>query len=100
MLVKRTPTRRRFLKSAMGACAVAAAGPTIIPISALGAETKPAPSNRITMGFIGLGGQGQYDMGNLLGHKEVQGVAVCDCDKSARDAAKQSVEKKYAEQAK
>lgn len=94
------PTRRRFLKAAAGATALAAAGPTIIPISALGAEDRPAPSNRITMGFIGVGGQGKYDMGNLLGHKEVQGVAVCDCDQSERDKAKEQVEKRYAEQMK
>src|SRR5260221_13626448 len=93
-------SRRKFLKRAAATAAIATAGPTIIPITALGAEDKPAPSNRITMGFIGLGGQGTYDMGNLLGQKEVQGVAVCDCDKSARDKAKETVEKKYAAQTK
>jgi predicted dehydrogenase len=95
-------TRRRFLKRSAGtgaAVAVAAvAGPTIVPISALGAPDKPAPSNRIVMGFIGLGGQGTYDMGNLLGQKEVQGVAVCDCDQSATSKARQTVEKKYAQE--
>src|SRR5689334_5147294 len=93
-------SRRKFLKRAAGATALAAAGPTIIPISALGADDKPAPSNRITMGFIGVGGQGKYDMGNLLGHKEIQGVAVCDCDQSERDAARAQLEKRYAEQMK
>jgi predicted dehydrogenase len=94
------PTRRQFLKRATATAALAAAGPTIIPISALGADNKPAPSNRITMGFIGVGGQGTYDMGNLLGHKEVQGVAVCDCDKSASKQAKELIEKRYAAQIK
>src|SRR6188474_439545 len=90
-------TRRRFMKRAIGAAAVATAGPTIVPITALGAEERPAPSNRITMGFIGMGGQGTFDMGNLLGQREVQGLAVCDVDKRARDRARGEVERRYAE---
>jgi predicted dehydrogenase len=90
-------TRRRFMKRAIGAAAVGAVGPTIVPITALGAEERPAPSDRITMGFIGMGGQGTFDMGNLLGQREVQGLAVCDVDKRARDRARGEVERRYAE---
>ncbi len=67
--------RRLFLK---GAAAVAA--PLVIPASVFGAEGRPAPSNRITMGFVGVGGQGSGDMGGFMGFPEVQNVAVCDVD--------------------
>jgi hypothetical protein len=53
MMKRSRPTRRSFLKQA----AAVALAPCIIPTSALGAEGRPAPSNRITMGFVGVGGQ-------------------------------------------
>jgi len=37
--------------------------PTVIPISALGANERPTPSERITMGCIGLGGRGTVNVG-------------------------------------
>src|SRR5689334_359263 len=43
-------TRRRFLQGA-----AAAAAPLLIPSAALGQERKTAPSERITVGFIGCG---------------------------------------------
>lgn len=49
--------RRQFLKrTALAAGAVAL--PTIIPASVLGREGAVAPSERIVMGGIGLGGRG------------------------------------------
>jgi hypothetical protein len=87
-------TRRFFLKG----MAAAAAAPYIIPGSALGAEGRPAPSNRITMGFVGVGGQGSGDMGGFMGHPEVQAVAVCDVDYRARTGAKQRAEQRYAQE--
>ena len=73
-------TRRTFLKGV----AAATGGPAIIPASALGAGGRPAPSNRITMGFVGVGGQGTGDMGGFMGFPEVQAVAVCDVDSRLR----------------
>ena len=94
-------TRRRLLRRAAGAGAGAAAalGPTIVPSWVAGAsDGRPAPSGRINMAFVGVGGQGTYVMGNLLGHKEVQGIAVCDCDPAAAGRAKEAVERKHAAQ--
>ncbi len=54
MTVQRV-TRRRFVTTAAAACAA----PLVIRASALGAEGKPAPSNRITVGMIGVGRQAQ-----------------------------------------
>src|ERR1035438_3096301 len=88
----RTPlTRRRFLtRGAMAASAVAL--PYYIPASALGRDGAVAPSERIVMGGIGLGGRGSYDLGALLNEREVQWVAVCDVRKSHREAAKKVVD--------
>lgn len=66
-------SRRRFL----GVAAGAVAAPTIIPSSVLG---KNAPSNRINMGFVGLGNRGRGVMTALLNHEKAQGLAVCDVD--------------------
>ena len=48
--------RRDFLRTA----AAAIAAPTIVPASAPGSDDAAAPSNRIVMGMIGVGGQGSY----------------------------------------
>src|SRR5687768_2596075 len=95
MKAKGQLTRRRFVKGAVGAAAAGALGPTIVPRSVLGAEERPAPSNRVNMGFIGMGGQGTHDMLALLGQREVQALAVCDVDKRHRDRARENVERRY-----
>ena len=87
-------TRRLFLKGV----AAAAAAPYFIPASALGAEGRPAPSDRITMGFVGVGGQGTGDMGGFMQFPEVQAVAVCDVDYRHRMRAKQNAESRYAKE--
>jgi predicted dehydrogenase len=87
-------TRRQFLtRGAMAASAVAV--PCIIPISALGRGGAVAPSERIVMGGIGLGGRGSYDLGWILTQKDVQWVAICEVLKSRREAAKNLVDGKY-----
>jgi predicted dehydrogenase len=90
----RTPlTRRRFLtRGAMAAGAVAL--PYYIPGSALGLDGALAPSERIVMGGIGLGGRGSYDLGAMLNERDVQWVAVCDVLRSKRQAAKNMVDSK------
>ncbi|MEN6577645.1 MAG: gfo/Idh/MocA family oxidoreductase, partial [Phycisphaerales bacterium] len=78
-----TLTRRRFLaQGAMAAGAVAL--PYHIPASALGLGGAVAPSERIVMGGIGMGGRGSYDLGYILTQPDVQWVAVCDVLKGKR----------------
>jgi predicted dehydrogenase len=90
----KTLTRRRFLKRvAMAASAVPL--PYFIPASALGRDGAVAPSERIVMGGIGIGGRGSYDLGVMLAERDVQWVAVCDVLKSKREAAKNAVDGKY-----
>ncbi len=86
--------RRSFLKGALGAGAGIGLF-NIVPASALGLGGRPAPSNRIVMGCIGLGGQGSGNMGAFLGQPDTQVVAVCDVDKNHLAGAKGTVDGRY-----
>lgn len=72
-------TRRNFLKQAVvGAAAVAC--PTIVSSRVFGSG---APSNRISIGFIGLGNQSRLDLPTFLYNEDVQVVAVCDVNEGS-----------------
>jgi len=88
-------SRRRFLAEAAGATVAAVGFPYFVPSSALGQTGTVAPSNRIVIGCIGVGGQGTGNMRGFLGKNEVQVVAVCDVDKDHQDKAKKIVDDKY-----
>ena len=88
-------SRRQFLTRSLAASS-AFAVPNIIPASALGRGGAVAPSERIVMGAIGLGGRGSGDLGWLLGEANVQFVAVCDVRKGNREGAKNAVDGRYA----
>jgi predicted dehydrogenase len=86
-------TRRQFLaRGAIGASAVTL--PCFIPASALGRDGAVAPSERIVMGGIGIGGRGSYDLSVLLTMPEVQWVAVCDVLERQRQIAKNMVDRR------
>jgi predicted dehydrogenase len=87
-------SRRGFLKRSAGA-GLAAAGFTILPSSALGLDGNVAPSERITLGGIGIGNRGAYDLGCFLEQKDVQFLAVCDVKKVRRDAVKKIADKHH-----
>ena len=92
-----TLTRRQFLtRGAMTAGAVAL--PCLIPVSVLGRNGAVAPSERIVMGGIGIGGRGSGDLGVMLGMADVQWVAVCDVLKRQREAAKSMVDRQQGNQ--
>jgi hypothetical protein len=99
-------SRRRFLHRTAAALGAALAGPAIVPASALGRNGLIPPSERVVMGFIGVGGQGgghllggawTYVAGGYAGRKDVQVVAVCDVWRDRRDKACQKVNDHYAE---
>jgi predicted dehydrogenase len=83
-------TRRRFLKVAS---ASAFAAPLILRSNVLGAD---APSNRITLGFIGMGRQNRSLLGSFLRLAGTQVLAVCDVDRTRRDHAQKMVNDHYA----
>lgn len=71
----------------MGLAAGVAAFPAIIPSTALGRGGRPAPSDRITMGFIGLGSMGMGNLGSFLRQDDVQVLAVCDVNRAGDNYA-------------
>lgn len=71
-------TRRHFLKTTSAMMA-----PAIVPAAVLGQDNRPAPSERIVVGCIGIGGQGDRDMMGLMADDRVQVVALCDCDRGS-----------------
>ena len=87
--------RRQFLKGALSAAGAAVLAPTIIPSSALGLDGAVAPSERVVVGGIGIGGRGTYDLGCFLEQKDVQFVAVCDVKEKRRTAVKKIADEKY-----
>jgi len=88
--------RRVFLKRAAGASAAAVGFPYLVRSSALGNAGSIAPSERITLGFIGTGGHGRgVNLKNFLGNADAQAVAVCDVDPINRNIARDMVNKKY-----
>ena len=93
--VSRRLTRRGFLNTAMSTAGAAVLAPTVIPGSALGLDGAVAPSERIVVGGIGLGGRGTYDLGCFLEQKDVQFAAVCDIKESRRTAVQKIANEKY-----
>ena len=100
-------SRRQFIHGA----AAAITAPLIIPASVLGGAGRAAPSDRVTLGFIGMGwiclrrhvpiflADDPADGG---GHEhtpmpDVQVLAVCDVDVNRREAAKEMVEEAQGE---
>jgi hypothetical protein len=89
--MKQHANRRDFLKTAATAVAV----PYLVPGSALGADGRAAPSNRIVMGGIGIGNQGSGDQGAFLGHNDVQYVAACDVNEQHLNKALDRANNRY-----
>ena len=87
-------TRRRFLKAAAGASALAAV-PQVIPSAALGKDGTVLPSERIVLGAIGLGGRGTGDLRCFMSNPDVQFVAICDIRKIRREAIKKTADEQY-----
>jgi Oxidoreductase family, NAD-binding Rossmann fold len=88
---KQIPSRRQFL----GTAVAAAAAPWIIPSHVLGLGGAVAPSEKITLGVIGIGPRCTYDLTAMLKLPDVQCVAIADVQASRRDAGKKLVDTHY-----
>jgi predicted dehydrogenase len=84
-------SRRHFIQSILAA----GAAPLILPGSVWSAEV--APSEKLTLGFIGMGTQARGLMRGFIGRSDTKVVAVCDVDKTRREAGKASVDTYYSE---
>ncbi len=83
----RGPSRRDLLVGA-----AAAALPTIVSARSLGRGGVAAAGDRITLGVIGVGPRGTYDLQGMLKQPDVQCVAVADVQAARRDAGKALVD--------
>src|SRR5438034_336164 len=93
-MTERRISRRQLIQ---GATAAAIGAPMVIPRSAFGMGGHVAPSERITVGFIGVGKMANdFHLPTLLGFPDVQALAVCDVDANRRAHAKKRVEDAYA----
>jgi predicted dehydrogenase len=82
--------RRKFLRNA----ALLSATPFILPSRVWGADV--APSEKVVMGFIGMGKQSRGLLGAFMRDRRVQVVAVCDVDTTRRVDAQNRVNEYYA----
>lgn len=88
------PTRREFLLgAATGAAAVSVT--TYLPARALGLEGKTAPSEKISLGVIGIGPRCTYDLTAMLKFEDVRCVAIAEVQAKRAEAGKSLVDKAY-----
>jgi predicted dehydrogenase len=72
--------------------------PSIIPGSAFGSDGAVAPSERIVLGALGLGGRGTGDLNCFMNNADVQFIAICDVRQERRDAIKRMADERYGNQ--
>lgn len=82
------------MKGALAGAAGAIGFPTIIPASALGADGATPPSDRITMGAVGVGRMGSGNLRGFLQFDNVHMLAIADVQESRRQRAKNWVDKR------
>ena len=71
--------RRQFLKT-VACTAVSAIGyPYIVPSSVLGANGAVPPSEKIVMGFVGVGSMGSGHLRAFLGYTDVPAILLAGC---------------------
>lgn len=97
-------SRRRFLRTA-AALPAALLGARFVRAETLGLNGRTPPGERVTMGFIGVGGQGgghllggawTYLTGGYAAREDVQVLAVCDVHRERREKACDRVNRHYA----
>ncbi|MEM6688983.1 MAG: Gfo/Idh/MocA family oxidoreductase [Planctomycetota bacterium] len=90
-----TSSRRRFLSSASLAAASTVAVPSFVSAETLGLGKSVPPSDRITVGGIGIGRRGTYDLGCFLEQPDVQFIAICDIKEKQRNAIKERADQHH-----
>ncbi len=93
MAIKNVVSRRRFFQAASTA---AVAAPFLLPSHLWAAEGAAKPSERIRLGFIGLGTQNRGHLRGFLANKDTQVLAVCDVDTDRREDARTTANNYYA----
>lgn len=90
---QRQSNRRSFLRKLGATAGAALTFPTILPSRVFGQD---APSKRITLGCIGMGGQGtSANLRAFLNQADAQVLAVCDAYRSRAEKAGDMVNQEY-----
>ena len=87
-------SRRDFLLGTAAATAAASLA-TVLPARVLGRDGNVAPSEKLTLGVIGIGPRCTYDLKAMLAFADVRCVAIADVQASRRDAGKSLVDGHY-----
>ena len=82
-------SRREILQTAL------VAAPLVAPAPALGRGGAAPPSDRITLGGLGIGSRGTRDLQSFLSQPAVQFLAICDVRNERREAIKSMADQRY-----
>ncbi len=82
-------------RSVLGMLTATGVAPFVLPCRLFGAD---APSNKITIGCIGIGWQGEGNLNSLLALDDCRVVAVCDVDEKHLRKGVEMVNGKYGNQ--
>jgi predicted dehydrogenase len=84
-------SRRRFMQAA-----ALSAAPLILPSAVFGRK-RVQPSDKIGIGFVGMGVMNRYHLTEFLKNEAVRVIGVCDVDTTRRKDAKRRVDEAYGE---
>jgi len=84
-------SRRSFTKGMVAGFGA----PAIVPAFCWGNDSKALPSNRITLGLIGLGSMGMRHVKGFLQEADCRIVAVCDVDTERRRDGAAEINRHY-----
>ena len=88
-------TRRSFIQRSVAFGSVASF-PTVLSARVLGRGGGIPPSDKITLGIIGIGGRCRYNLEEaMLELPDIQCVAIADVQETRRDAGKKLVDEYY-----
>lgn len=82
-------SRRSFLAQIL----TSGVTPVFVPAHVL--RSQSAPSNKITLGIIGVGAQGTHDMRAFLNHDDVRVTALCDVNTRNIENARRIVAERH-----
>jgi predicted dehydrogenase len=98
-MIMHKPSARPFNRRQFISCAGAAlVAPLILGGCASQSRHRVSSSDRIRLGFIGMGKQSESLLGACLPRNDIQVLAVCDVDTTRRKHAQSLVESHYASQ--
>lgn len=90
------PDRRTFLRGCASGTAMGLSGfPAIVPGSAMGLNGTVPPSERITLGMIGMGKMCWGHLGDMLGRDNVEVLALCDPESQRLEKCRNRVAEEY-----